>query len=367
MGSRARRHACGGAGLAIAVLTIVAAPGACRRAPTPEPGTGTVAVVTATARLEILRDTLTASGVVVPATAADWTVVAPESARIAELPHAEGETVKEGDLLVRYEIPALAAEVAVKQDDVTAATAQLDAAKKELDKISGLAAQGLIARNDLDAKKAAVVDAQSALTTAQGALDRANAAVARAKVTARFAGTIVKVMHQEGDFVSPSESDAILRLVDPTRLQVAIRLSIAELQRVSAGQTATVGIPGGPGALATVASVPTPVDASVTSVEIRLNFTQPATIPPETNVEAEIVLDVRENAIVVPRAAVQKDEDMTYVMAVDADNRVHRREVKLGLTTRDLAQIVSGVAFKDRVVTNATGQLVDGMLVQIEK
>ena len=201
--SRARHHACGSAGLAIAVLTIASA-GACRRAPAPEPGTGTVAVVTATARLQTLRDTLTASGVVVPSTAADWTVVAPESARIAELPHAEGETVKEGDLLVRYEIPALTAEVAAKQSDVTAATAQLDAAKKELDKITALSAQGLIARNDLDARKAAVVDAQSALTTAQGALDRANAAVARAKVTARFAGTIVKVMHQEGDFVSPS-------------------------------------------------------------------------------------------------------------------------------------------------------------------
>ena len=345
----------------------IAAAGACRRAPAPEPGTGTVVVVTATARLETLRDTLTASGVVVPSTAADWTVVAVESARIAELPHAEGDAVKEGDLLVRYEIPALTSEVAAKQTDVTAATSQLDAAKKELDKISALSAQGLIARNDLDAKKAAVVDAQSALTTAQGGLDRANAAVARAKVTARFAGTIVKVMHQEGDFVSPAESDAILRLVDPTRLQVAVRLSIAEIQRVSAGQTATVGLPGNPGEPATVALVPRPSDASATSVEVRLNFATPTTIPPETNVEAEIVLDVRENAVVVPRGAVQKDEDMTYVMAVDGDNRVHRRAVKLGLTTRDLAQIVVGLASGDRVVTNATGQLVDGMLVQIEK
>jgi multidrug efflux system membrane fusion protein len=364
--SRARHLACGSAGLAIAVLAIVAA-GACRRAPAPEPGTGTVAVVTATARRETLRDTLTASGVVVPSTAADLTIVAPESARIAELPHAEGETVKEGDLLVRYEISALTAEVAARQSDLTAATAQLDAAKKELDKISALSAQGLIARNDLDAKKAAVVDAQSALTTAQGAFDRANAAVARAKVTARFAGTIVKVMHHEGDFVSAAESDPILRLVDQTRLQVAVRLSIAELQRISAGQPATVGLPGSPGEPATVALVPRPANGSETSVEIRLNFAQPTTIPPDTNVEAEIVLDVRENAIVVPRAAVQKDEDMTYVMAVDAENRVHRREVKLGLTTRDLAQVVSGVAFNDRVVTNATGQLVDGMLVQIEK
>jgi hypothetical protein len=64
---------------------------------------------------------------------------------------------------------------------------------------------------------------------------------------------------------------------------------------------------------------------------------------------------------------VQKDEDTTYVMAIDADNRVHRREVKLGLTTRDLAQITSGLAQGDRVVTNAPTQLVEGMVVQVER
>ena len=366
MQSRARRHARGGASVAVAVLGV-AIVGACRRAPSPEAGTGPVVVAAARARLETLRDTLTANGVVVPSTAADWTVIAPENARIAELPHAEGDTVQEGDLLVRYDIPALTADLATHQSEVTAATSHLEAAKKELDKITALSAQGLIARNDLDAKKAAVVDAQSALTTAEGQLDRASAAVARAKVTARFPGKIAKVSHQEGDFVVPSEADPILRLVDPTRLQVGVRLSIAELQRVRASQAATVRQPGGPGEAATVSLVPLPANASATSVEIRLNFAQPTTLVPDTAVEAEIVLDVRENAIVVPRAAIQKDEDVTYVMAIDAEDRVHRREVKLGLMTRDLTQIVSGLAAGDRVVTNAPTQLVEGMLVQVEK
>jgi multidrug efflux system membrane fusion protein len=363
---RRRRHARRHAALAVAIVAIVTA-GACRRTPPQETGSGPVPVAAATARLETLRDTLTANGVVVPSTAADWTIIAPESARILEIPHGEGEIVHEGDVLVRYDIPALTADLATRQTEVAAAAAHVEAAKKELDKITALSAQGLIARNDLDAKKAAVIDAQSALTTAQGLFDRASAAVSRAKVTARFTGKIVKVSHQEGDFVTPSESDPILRVVDPTRLQVAVQLSIPEVQRMSAGRTATIRGPGGPDEPATVALVPMPAGASTTSVEIRLNFAQPTTLAQDTPVEAEIVLDVRENAIVVPRAAVQKDEDTTYVMAIDADNRVHRREVKLGLTTRDLAQITSGLAQGDRVVTNAPTQLVEGMVVQVER
>jgi len=352
--------------LAIALLAI-AALGACRRSPPQEAGTGPVPVVAAKVRLDTLRDTITANGTVVPSTAADLTIIAPESAQIAELPHAEGDVVKEGDLLVRYDIPALTSELSARQTEVATATSRLEAAKKELDKISGLAAQGLIARNDLNAKQDAVVDAQTALTTAQGQLDRATAAIGRAKVAARFAGKIVQVRHKEGDVVVPSEADPILRLVDPTRLQVAVQLSIPELQRVRPGQAATVSLPGGPGEAATVALVPTPANASITSVEIRLNLAQPTMLPPDAAVEAEIELEVRQGAIVVPRAAVQKDEEVSYVMAIDDQDRVHRREVKLGMATRDLVQIVSGLAVGDRVVVRATSQLVEGMAVQVEK
>ena len=341
--------------------------GACRRSAPQEANTGPVPVVAAKARTDTLRDTLTATGTVVPSTAADWTVVAPENAQIAELPHAEGDIVNEGDLLVRYDIPALTAEVTSRQADVSAAASRLDAAKKELDKISALDAQGLVARNDLNAKKAAVIDAQSAVTTAQGQLDRANAAMGGTKVMARFAGKIVQVLHREGDLVVASASDPILRIVDPARLQVAVRLSIHESQRVRAGQTATVMGPAGAPESATVALVPMPADPAATSIDVRLNFGQVATLAPDTPVEVEIVLDVREGATVVPRAAIQKDEDVTYVMLIDPENRVHRREVKVGMTTRDLAQIVTGLAIGDRVVVSAPGQLVEGMLVQPDK
>ena len=51
------------------------------------------------------------TGMVTPAPGADWTIVAPEPARIAELPKAEGDRVAAGDVLVRFDIPTLAAGV----------------------------------------------------------------------------------------------------------------------------------------------------------------------------------------------------------------------------------------------------------------
>ena len=51
-----------------------------------------------------------ATGLVAPAPGAELLVVAPEPARIVEIPKAEGDTVKRGDVLVRFEIPSTAAE-----------------------------------------------------------------------------------------------------------------------------------------------------------------------------------------------------------------------------------------------------------------
>jgi RND family efflux transporter MFP subunit len=339
----------------------------CSRSATTADVAPPVLVTTTVARTETVRDTLTANGTVVPAAAADWTIVAPENAEIAELPRNEGDTVQAGDLLVRFDIPSISEDLAGRQADVAAAATRVESAKKELAKISALNDQGMVARNQLDAAKAAVVDAQAAATLAQAQLDRAVAASGRAKITAKFPGTVVKVWHQQGDLAVASDTDPVMRVVDPTRLQVAVILSLAELARVAPGQSATVSTPGGAAVTAMVTSRPTPPNDAATSVEIRLSFSAPTTLAADTPVEVEILLDERPNAVVVPRGAVQKDEDSTYVMIAGDDGRAHRHDVRLGLTTRDLAQVVSGVAVGDRVITRAANELIDGMAVQVER
>jgi len=358
-----RRHVPYGGVWLVVGLVMPAAGSACARrsADTAEPPLVAVSV----ARLETLKDSLTAAGTVVPASTAEWLVVAPEAARIAELPHAEGDTVQPGDLLVRFDIPAITEELTMYQTGVAQANSALTTAQAALAKATLLWEQGVIPRRDFDARKEAVLDAQSALNNAQAQLDRATIAASRATVKAKFAGTIVNCWHKRDDFVQPTDKDPIMRLVDPSRVQVAVTLSLAELARVLIGQSAMVSQPGGAPEPAIVVARPTPSDASATSVDVRLNFTQPTNLIANTDVDVEILLDTRVNAIVVPRAAVQKDDDATYVMIAGPDDRVQRHDIRLGLVTHDVAQILSGVNVGDRVITSTSSQIVDGMVVRI--
>jgi len=90
--------------LAFALLTLTACGG--------RPGeqvetTAPVPVVTQPVRRGAIRRLIPATGIVKPAAGADLLVTVPQAARIAELPKGVGDRVRTGDLLARFEVPAL--------------------------------------------------------------------------------------------------------------------------------------------------------------------------------------------------------------------------------------------------------------------
>ena len=90
--------------IALGLLTA-----ACQRASVEQVETeAPVPVVVEAAKIEAIQSTIAATGTVMPAPGAELTVVAPAPARIAELPKAEGDAVRKGDILVRFDIPSLA-------------------------------------------------------------------------------------------------------------------------------------------------------------------------------------------------------------------------------------------------------------------
>jgi multidrug efflux pump subunit AcrA (membrane-fusion protein) len=80
-------------------------------------------------------------------------------------------------------------------------------------------------------------------------------------------------------------------------------------------------------------------------------------------VSVEILLDQRANALVVPTAALLRDDLSPFVMIVGDDGRAHRRDVRTGLVTDTLVEIVSGLDAGTRVVVGGVGDVTEGSLV----
>ena len=354
--------------LALAALALIAAP-ACRRSAPPDAAavTGPPVVTVEVARVETLKSTVVGTGTVLPSLAGDWTIYSPETGRIDSMPKAEGDEVKPGDVLVRFEFGEALQDVTARKSDVTAAASKLDAAKAGLAKIAAMFDRGFTSRNDFEAARRAVSDAEVELSRANQRLEIANSAADRGVIKARFPGVVARRFHNEGDLVNASVTDPVIRVIDPAHVQVALPVSITQLVLVQPGQPATVmsalSPAGVPATVVTKASVSDPL---ATTGEVRLGFASPTTLSIDTPVQAEILLDQRTNVVSVAIAAVLKgDGSSRYVMIAGPDGRAHRRDVQLGLATRDRAEVIAGVAAGDRVIVKGLDLIADGVEINV--
>jgi multidrug efflux pump subunit AcrA (membrane-fusion protein) len=80
-----------------------------------------------------------------------------------------------------------------------------------------------------------------------------------------------------------------------------------------------------------------------------------------------IVGEERANVLIVPAAAIAREENKTTVFVVGADGKAHRHEVVTGLASNEGVQFVSGVSEGDKVVVKGQDELPDGATVTVEE
>jgi RND family efflux transporter MFP subunit len=345
-----------------AVAAIVALVSACSKPAVEQVETKAAApVTTMTVSPQLVEQVIVASGIVSAAPGADWTITAPEAARILELPKAEGDPVKPGDLLVRFEIPALETDLATRRAEVQAAQAHVDNAQANVTRLETLVDHGVAAQKELEDARRDLAEAKAALGQAQAAAQNATALESRSIVRARFRGIVVKRGHNPGDMVEATSADVILRVIDPTSLQVVAAVAIPDLTRVRIGRPVRIIVPGVEDSEAgKVLTRPAAVDPTGVSADVRISFGKATHLAAGTPVRVEIVADEHPSALAVPVGAVLHEDEDTFVMIAGADKKAHKTKVATGLTTPKLIEIMSGLKPGDAVIVQGQQGLPDG-------
>lgn len=348
------------------VFLMAAAVLACHKKAEEEVATEeTVSVEVAPARTGTIRAVITATGTVEPAPGADFTVTAPGPARIAEMPKAEGDRVRAGDLLVRFDAPALDADAATHAAELGQARANLENARKNHARLTILLEKGIAAKKEVEDARKELLDAEAALRGATSTAANSAELAGRAVVRARFAGVIAKRSHNPGDTVDASTSDPVLRVIDTSRLQVSVSVPVADLARIVVGRPSRLIFPGSTQAAeGHVLSLPAAVDTATGTATVRVSA--PPGLAAGTPVQVEIVAEEHEGVVLVPAAAVVREDDKAAVFVVGADGKAHRRPVTLGIETAEDVEIEAGVAVGDKVVVKGQEELPDGATVTAE-
>lgn len=326
----------------------------------------TVPVLAAPAVAGPIRGRVHTTGIVSPAPGGELVVVAPEVARIVEVSHAEGDGVRKGDVLVRFEIPSATAEVQKQAAEIGRAQASVANAAANRTRAHDLFDRGIAARKEVEDADRAVADAQAALAQAEAARTAANLVLARSVVRATFNGVVVKRYHNPGDVVEPVSTDPVLRVIDLRRLEVVASVPLADSARIVIGAAAhLVNVPDGdPEVLLKVLSRPAAVEAGSATIPVRLAFVVPTSFPAGTSVRVDIDAELHQNAVLIPFPALVRDGEETAVFVVNG-NKAQRRPVKIGLTDGQHLEIVSGVKPGEMVVVDGQAGLPDGATISI--
>lgn len=353
---------------AIVVCALMAVPACSKPAPEDVESEAAVPVTTSAAETGRITAKIHATGLVTPAPGAELVVIAPEAARIVEIPKAEGDAVRRGDLLVRFDIPSSAAEVGKQRAEIGRAEARLTAAQAAETRMRDLLARGVAARKELEVATHEVADAQADLAGARAAAVSAEAIAARSVVRATFDGIIAKRSHNPGDQVEGTAGDPVLRVIDPRRLELIAQVTIGDVPRIRIGAAAHVagGTGAGPGPALSVVSRPAAVQVGMVTVPLRLTFKGPANYPVGAPLEIEIEAETHADVVLIPVTALVREGEAAAVF-VAVGEKAQRRAVTVGLNDGEHVEVLTGVKAGEQVLTSNQNGLPDDADITVAK
>ena len=277
----------------------------------------------------------------------------------------EGEAVRAGQLLARFEASDQAGAARSAQADVAAARSSLGTAQWNLEQTRELQAQGAVPERDVRVAEEAVAAARARVAAAEARLGSSRNEVGDTRVLAPSAGVVERRAVNPGERVTRGAS--LFTLVRGDVLELAAAVPERRAAGVRAGQpvrfTADAREFTG-----RVARVGPSVDPGSRAVTVYVQVPNPdGTLKAGAFASGRIVSRVVDGVVVVPAAAVREPRagGRPFVYRV-VDGKIDVAEVTPGLAdeARGLVQ-VDGLAETDRVVVGNVGVLGKGMSVRM--
>ena len=278
----------------------------------------------------------------------------------------EGERVRAGQLLARFESSEQESGHTSAEADRVAAESELATAQWNLEQTTELYRAGAVAERDYKMAQQGVTAARAKLAAAQARLRATGSMVGDTRVLAPTSGVIATKSVENGEHVARGAQ--MFTVVRNDVLELAAAVPARQANAVRAGQsvrfTADARTFNG-----RVARVNPTVDPATRSVTVYVQIPNASgALKGGTFATGRVVSRVLPNVLVVPTAAVrQSGEDGKPFVYRIAGRVLDVASVQLGVVDERAgrAQVLDGLAEGDRVITGNVGSLGRGMQVII--
>jgi RND family efflux transporter MFP subunit len=277
-----------------------------------------------------------------------------------------GQWVRAGQVLATINRSVQAQQAAQLAAQIEVARADLHLAQNQLDRAQSLVSRGFVSQADLDQKRATRDAAAARVRVAQAQLGATRAQIGRLDVRAPTAGLVLSRSIEAGQVVGAG-SGALFRIAEGGQMELLARMPQNDLTRIPVGVPATV-IPVGSSQAyqGTVRLVEPIIDPQSRQGIVRILLPYNRDIRPGGFASVSVTAGSM-SAPQLPESAVQSDGQGNYVYVIGRDNKVVRRNIRVGDVNDRGVAIVSGLAGNERVVLSAGAFLNPGQRVRPER
>lgn len=332
--------------LALVLLTVPASPAFAKSAGKPAP-----AVVVSEVRKDRFVDRVEALGTLKANESVDLSASVTET--VVDIRFDDGDRVEKGQVLVEMNSGEERAEL--QEFRVT-----VDEARRQYKRVQALGATGTEAESLIDERKRQWEAARARLAAVESRL-------ADRRITASFSGVVglrdlsVGALVEPGDLITTLDDDSVMKLEFPVPSTYLQTLRPGLEIEATAQAYDDNKIEG------EVKSIDSRIDPATRSVRVRAMLPNPDRhLKPGMLMRIELFTNPRES-LAIPEEALVPLGASQFVLVVNEqdDNKVLRRDVRIGARRPGVVEVLEGLDAGDKVITHGTLKARPGMQVRI--
>jgi multidrug efflux system membrane fusion protein len=288
----------------------------------------------------------------------------------------EGQHVKAGDLLFTLDDRELRAELHTAEAAVKSNQAQLENAKREVERVAPLVKKDIASRQQVDQLNTNLAAAQAAILGAQAQLESRQVQLSYAEIRAPIDGRIGSIALKTGNSVRANDAQPLVTIDQLKPIYATFSIPQGYLGQIQDAMRAgpvkvTASIPGIKDAApyeGVLSFIDNAIDPATNTVPLKATFSNDQErLWPGQFINVVITLHIDPNALVVPSEAVQSSQTGPFVFVVKPDSTVEMRPVVVSRATAEETVIARGLAPGERVVTQGQLRLEPGSRVEIRQ
>ena len=286
----------------------------------------------------------------------------------------EGQQVKAGDLLAEIDPGQFKVALAQAEGQLAKDRATLANARRDLARYQQLVKTNLVSRQELDTQQSLVSETQGTIKADEAAVASAQLQLNWSRITAPIDGRVGLKQVDIGNQISSGDTTGIVVLTQTHPIDVVFTLPENQIATVVQAQKAgkklvveawdrTNKQKISEGSLL---SLDNQIDVTTGTIKLKARFTnQDDALFPNQFVNARMLVDTEQNAVVIPTAALQMSNEGHFVWVLNDENKVSKHTVTPGIQDSLKVVINAGLSAGDRVVTDGIDRLTEGAKVEV--